>query len=423
VNLLLRGILSKAWAIDNRFISANVSLINSLLEGESIDLSGSLTFSSASVIDKSGLRSNTKLSNAPEGSIAVIDLQGPLMKYDQECGPAGTASVSSWIKQADSNPNIVGIILKTDSPGGTVDGTEELARTIASTKKPIVGYVDGLAASAAYWAVSQTDEIIANGKTSEVGSIGTMASWADMKPIFEKAGVKFHEVYASKSTDKNKIFREAMQGEYDGLIQELDQLNEVFHASVRKGRPNAKDSTFSGAMYLSAEAKKLGLIDSIGTMDDAIKAIQRLKSKNTMKKNTAETHPNLCTALGFENGFESNEEGVHLSAEHIDTLETSLANGAKATADLATANATIATLQAQPDANAEALTAAQTELSTANQTIATLQAELTEFKSKPAHNGGAPAGGIDDLPEAEKGTAYLPNGLENKLANIKYKPQ
>jgi len=398
-------------------------MINTILEGGKLEFQEGLSFSTFSTIEKSGLRSNSSLNNAPEGSIALIELQGPLMKYDQECGPAGTASVSSWIKQADSNPNIIGIILKTDSPGGTVDGTEELARTIASTKKPIVGYVDGLAASAAYWAISQTDEIIANGKTSEVGSIGTMASWADMKPIFEKAGIKFHEVYASKSTDKNKIFREAMQGEYDGLIQKLDQLNEVFHSSVRNARPNAKEAVFSGATYLSTQAKKLGLVDSIGTMDDAIKAIQRLKSKNTMKKNTAETHPNLCTTLGFDNGFESNEEGVHLSAEHIDTLEASLASGAKATQDLAEANALIAAREAETDPNAEALTQAQTELATANETIATLQAEVETLKGKPAHTGGAPAGGGDLIPEGDKPQGFLPNGLEETLSNIKYKGQ
>lgn len=383
------------------------------MDGSMLTEPSEIKFSSAAVIEKNGLRSNNSISNAPKGSIAVINLQGPLMKHDQECGPAGTASVASWIRQADMNPNIEGIILDVDSPGGTVDGTEELARTIASTKKPIVGYVNGLAASAAYWAISQCDEIIAGGKTSEVGSIGTMASWADMKPVFEKAGIKFHEVYASKSSDKNKVFRDAASGEYEGLIAELDQLNDVFHASVQKARPQVKEKTLTGAVYLSTEAKKLGLVDSIGTMDDAIKAIQRLKStRNMSKNNTAEQYPAFTSLLGFTEGFEATEEGVHLSMESIDTLEAALSASATAADDLTAANAA---LNAFPHRIAEL----EADLATATQTIARHEATIATLKDQPAGSGTRPIGTPDPSSTFNKPKSnYVDDGSQALLDQL-----
>ncbi len=414
MNLLLRGILSKPWAIDERFVGAHAAYIASLFEGQGGAVPDSIKFSGHYAIEPSGLRSNTALTNAPKGSIAVIELQGPLMKYDQECGPAGTASIVSWIKQADTNPNIDGIILKVDSPGGTVDGTEELARTIRETRKPVVGFVDGMAASAAYWAVSQADEIIANGKTSEAGSIGTMASWADMKPIFEKAGVRFHEVYASQSTDKNRIFRDAMKGEYDGLIAELDQLNDVFQTNVRKARPNVSDKVMTGGMYLSTEAKKLDLIDSIGSMDDAVKAIQRLKSTRNMSKNkTAEQFPQLCAALGFTEGFEATEEGVHLNMESIQAIEHTLAQHTQQAADL---TASVQALTQTATETAATISANADTIASLQQQVSNLQQENQTLRGQRASNGSAPIGGTDNPPAGEgSASPYVDDGSQALL--------
>lgn len=413
MNLLLRGILSKTWAIDESFLQAHLPMISALINGQSIDTSF-IKASSYEVLSANGSKSNAQISAAEKGSIAVVDLQGPMMKHDQACGPAGTASIAAWIKQADANPNIDGIILKMDSPGGTVDGTEELARVIKATRKPIIGFIDGMAASAGYWAVSQCDEIIASGKTSTIGSIGIMSSFADWKPMLEKNGVKFHEAYATLSTEKNKPYRDAAQGDYTGLVAELDGVNNIFHSTIRAARPGAKDAVYSGAHYLSAEAKKLGLIDKIGTMDDAVKAI-RQKSNSTKMSNTKNlaAFPALCNALGFTEGFATTAEGAHLSEESLATLEAQLVAGTNSFNQLGA-------LTVERDANADALTAANLQITELTTQRDALQQQVDTLGKQRAHGGSAPVATTETVTETQKpASKYVPDGTE-KLAE-KYK--
>lgn len=357
------------------------------------------------------LRSNTSLENAPKGSIAVVDIQGALMKNDQYCGPAGMESIGAWIKAADTNPNIDGIILKVDSPGGTVDGTEELGNIIKGTKKPIVGFINGTMASAAYWIGSATDTLIANGATAHIGSIGVMMSFADVQPALEKAGVKFHEVYSSLSGDKNKAFRDARQGDYTDIIgNTLDPLAQMFTDTVNKnrtGKLSTKENVLTGKMYFAKDAKKFGLIDSIGTMDDAINFI-RTNSSTSKKKNMSaiKQRTHLNATLGITENHASTDEGVFLQDSELDTIEASMATSATLQAEnerLTAENATVATLQASLD--------------TANATIATnairieeLEAEVIALGNEPAGDGSAPAGAADD--QGTKKTAYVDDGSQ-----------
>lgn len=413
MNFLIRHILSQPWAIDQQYVEANLSWIIALAQGDvHVEIPKEITFSSTSLVGAGGNRINGELNNAQPGSIAVIRLSGPLMKNDQFCGPVGTSTVGSWIKQADKNPNIDGIILVGDSPGGTVDGTEELASIVKGTKKPIVGLVDGLCASAAYWVLSQCDEIIANGQTSTIGSIGTMMSWASVRPLLEKAGVKFHEVYSSMSPDKNRMFTEADGGNYSLLVETLDSITKVFHSNVKAGRASIDESALTGHTYLSNQAKKIGLIDSIGNMDAAIKSIQKRKkqSQNMSTNATLEKYPHLCALLGFKEGFESNDKGTFLNDANLATLETSLANAQlAATASVEDKNK-IATLTG--------------DLNTANQNLTAVTTDRDTWKTKAeelgkqrSNNGSDPVlGAVDNPPQNTPGSGpketYVDDGSQ-----------
>ena len=95
------------------------------------------------------------------------------MKNDQYCGPAGMATIGNYIKTADKSEKIDAIILHIDSPGGTVDGTSDLAEIVKNTSKPILAFADGMMGSAAMWIGSATKEIIAANNKTQAGSIGT----------------------------------------------------------------------------------------------------------------------------------------------------------------------------------------------------------------------------------------------------------
>jgi len=89
-------------------------------------------------------------------------LKGVVSKGSGFCGPSGTSALAEKMQMDDENPRVSAHILEIDSPGGAVDGTPEFASIMAGMKKPVVSFVDNMAASAAYWIASQTSHIVTN---------------------------------------------------------------------------------------------------------------------------------------------------------------------------------------------------------------------------------------------------------------------
>ena len=271
---LLSDIFRKPWAIEPMFAATAGKAVVNILSGQNAfpDMK-SKTPTIRGFVDN----------NTPENTkkTALIPIQGALMKYDQECGPAGTKTIGNWINDADNNPEIDSIVLIIDSPGGTVDGTEELANIIASTSKQTIAFVDGMAASAALWIASAANKIIAATDFSEIGSIGVMTSFVNMRPMWEKQGVKFLDIFASQSKDKNRNFLDLLEGKTENYTKEvLDPLADHFIATMKTNRPKIKESQLSGKMYHAKDV--LGsLVDDIGTLDYAIAQSFEIQNSNS----------------------------------------------------------------------------------------------------------------------------------------------
>jgi len=207
--------------------------------------------------------------------VAVIPLQGPLMKNDF-CGDFGTANLARFFRLAENTPSIQSIVLMVDSPGGTVDGTSSFAETVKRSKKPTMSIIDGLACSAAYWIASSANQVVATSKTDMVGSIGTMSSWRDRSKFDEANGIVTRQYYASKSVDKNRAFNEANSGDGRMLVQEtLDPMNNEFTSAVKANRKEKinleSEDVLTGKTYIGNRAKEVGLVDNIMPMDLALK--------------------------------------------------------------------------------------------------------------------------------------------------------
>lgn len=226
-------------------------------------------------------------SEVPAGSIAAIEVRGVLTKngyfdeYEWKRVP-GMALIGQIITEADKSPNIAGILLIIDSPGGTVDGTESLANQVRNSKTPVLAFVDGLAASAAYWVASQANAVVLSGETSEVGSIGTMIQLVNADGFFKRWGLDVHRINATKSTDKNRSVLEAKEGKYELIRSELlDPVNEVFLKSVREGRKGdinlKQENVLTGKLYLGTNAIKVGLADAIGSHQLAIEELGKIQ--------------------------------------------------------------------------------------------------------------------------------------------------
>lgn len=294
------------------------------------------------------------------------------MKDDQFCGPAGMVTIGNLIKSLDQNPNIDAIILDVDSPGGTVDGTMDLAEIIANVSKPILGFANGFVASAALWIISASKEVIASNNKAQIGSVGTIMSFADLQPAYEKLGVKFHSIVSDQSPDKNKMYEDLRAGKYDDYKKEvLNPLTADFIASIKKNRPGVKDDQLTGKVFF-AENLVGSLVDSIGNFDYAVQRASELAAQHkknlelqtkkpvSMKKQYA----NVNTLLDVEQ-LEAQDEGVFLNEDQVAAIDAAIEKGNQATT----------ALQAAGDAK----TKAEADLAAAQASIASKDAEIAQL--------------------------------------------
>jgi ClpP class serine protease len=145
---------------------------------------------------------------------------------------------------------------------------------------------------------AQPNYVFANNNTTRVGSVGTMLSFADMQPMWEAKGVKFHEIYATASLAKNKDFAEARKGNYDAIIKStLDPLNNEFLGAVKANRGDKlnQDKTLNGQVYLAQEAQSNGLIDAIGSLQDAVNKVYELAEAKNQKPNLTQQNTMKAT--------------------------------------------------------------------------------------------------------------------------------
>jgi protease-4 len=213
--------------------------------------------------------------NTTGSKVAVIPIQGTVQKRGGYCS-LGTKDLVGQVQAANRDPEISAIVLDIDSPGGQVDGTEELAQAIALSGKPVVAYIDGLGASAAYWIASQASFIYINSaSTGYAGSLGVLCMSINQEAFLEKQGVKVEILRSSRAVDKARLNPvEAMDDTVRAAVQaDLDQIGETFIAAVTKGRGDklsTKEDVFTGKVYRGSDAKKHGLVDAIGSLQDAV---------------------------------------------------------------------------------------------------------------------------------------------------------
>lgn len=334
---LIYAILNEPWAIQPEWVSTYAHLIDGVfsknLEFEKAEPTLP-ELVAASPFDNPNNDDATEVSNTPI-QVSVIRITGAMTKYDQRCGPAGTATINSWLKSAIDNPDVDAIILFGDGPGGQVQGTETLASTCKSSTKPIVGFVDDMAASALFWVISQSHEIVANNTTAQIGSIGVLSTYQDMIPALEKAGVKTHIITAPQSENKTRLFDKIRAGDYEEYKEKvLRPLAAKFIAQVKASRPNMTDDQFKGDVYYAKDVVG-SMIDHIGDFNFALQraaalvmaqraaAKQTLAHSNPINTMSKPDYNRLAKAAGVPQ-LESADGTITLSADMAAAVESAL---------------------------------------------------------------------------------------------------
>jgi signal peptide peptidase SppA len=207
------------------------------------------------------------------GNIAVIEIDGVLVHkggwIDAACGFVGYNYLLSMFEAAIHDPEVLGIWVVIDSPGGAVAGlfqfVEEMAQMTAEAGgKPVYAWVDEQACSAAYVILSVCDKAYAP-TSAMVGSIGCVATLRTVNRAYDAAGIDV-EIFRSRPRKARGGPFEAMDDETRARIQRsVDEADDVMAAIVAAGRGLTLDAidAMAGDWFEGAEAQHLGLVDAI----------------------------------------------------------------------------------------------------------------------------------------------------------------
>jgi len=288
----LVNILSARWLLAGEVAVNYLPLLVSFLNGQKVTIDASLlgktdskpfAIQGTSDINTVG-RWDLDSPDIPENSVAIIPVQGVMLDSD-------TARLSILLKIAEQNPAINSVLLVVNSPGGMVSQIDLVSDQIRDYSKPVISFVMDLNASAAIWLTSGSKRIIVSSKLNRIGSVGVMTSFTDIWTALKKFGIDHREIYATKSTRKNFLKRNLQNSELTTeeqekpLIDDLDFVNDFFHATVSKNRNIPLESeVFSGDMYYAEKGIELGLADEINTIDYALTLAHKLGLENKINQ-------------------------------------------------------------------------------------------------------------------------------------------
>jgi protease-4 len=288
-NHTISAILRGRWLLDKSWADQHLPLVLSMLQGNNVSFverSGNAVTERPFVIDPQTMQRFESViynwreeryvpnPNIPENCVGVLPISGPITKYNGDCGEPGAIQRNTWLMDMKRRSNISSVILMLDTPGGESRAASTSVSLIKNFGKPILSYVDGMCASLGVWYSSATDEVYFGNEMDELGSVGSYCTIFDFKGYFEKEGIKIHEIYAPQSVDKNKDYRDALQGDYSGIEADLKLHVDAFISFVKQNRGEkaaAHASEWrSGKMFYAKEAVSMGLADGIKPFDQVV---------------------------------------------------------------------------------------------------------------------------------------------------------
>lgn len=249
---------------------------------------------------------NTR-SVALRGDVAVVPITGPIFRYanlfTQISGATSMDVLAKDFTAALEDPQVSSIVLDINSPGGQVTGIAEFAAMVRAAGKPVVAYVDGTAASAAYWIAAAASQVVMS-KNAMAGNVGAVLG-LDTRKDPNRA-----EIVSSQSPNKRPdVATDAGRAQLQALVDAQAQVFIEDVATFRGKTPEAVIADWNGgAVFIAADAVRLGMADRLGTLEEVIAGLAGKQNPKpapipTMKGNamTLEelraAHPELCAAL------------------------------------------------------------------------------------------------------------------------------
>ena len=226
------------------------------------------------------------LQGKEKGKVLVIPIRGIISDAPRRqfitTWPSMVQEIVSQLRKAEDDPEVKAVLLKIDSPGGSVIASDLIYNEIMAFKQrkkaKVVAAMMGVAASGGYYIALPADFILAH-PTTVTGSVGVLFLNPNVSGLMEKIGVDVNVSKTGENKDMGSPFRQATEEE-QGIIQDIvDRLGAQFldHiAEHRKLGPNRLKEISSARIYLADDALKLGMVDSIGYLDEAVSRAKKL---------------------------------------------------------------------------------------------------------------------------------------------------
>lgn len=220
--------------------------------------------------------------------IAQIDLTGVISSAPTS--PFGTSAMlddfAAMLAKAEGDAQVKAVLLRINSPGGSVAASETLAELISSfkerTDKPVVASMAEVAASGGYYTAITADRIIAQPSTI-TGSVGVIVPTLNVSQGMAKLGIRSRSVISGPNKDIANPMEPINEEHYEILQGIVDEFYIDFRTRVLAARPSIEDpdSVLDGKVYTGRKALKLGLVDELGGIPEAFNAAKELAGLNS----------------------------------------------------------------------------------------------------------------------------------------------
>lgn len=276
-------------------------------------------YNSVSILDYAQKTATTASVNSATNEIAIIYAQGEIMGGEGDVTVIGEGSMRRSLQEARTNKDVKAIVLRIDSPGGSALTSDLIWREIELTKKvkPIVVSMGNYAASGGYYIACNANTIFAEESTI-TGSIGVFGVLPNFTTLATKIGIHTEQVKTHANAADYSPFVPLDENFKAVTLEGVEHIYKTFVTRVAQGRKMSfaqVDNIAQGRVWTGAEALKIGLVDKIGGLDDAIaKAASLAKVKEYRTQNYPEYNKNFDDLLA---GFPFAQSKERLIKEEI----------------------------------------------------------------------------------------------------------
>ncbi len=232
--------------------------------------------------------SPSNVGEIPEGTIAVVNCIGPMMKYGNDW-MLGSDEVIWQLDFLNNLQNVKAIILYVDGPGGAVSAISPFIEFAKRKKKPIVALCDASLSLHRWIPDAIADYQMAdNNISARFGSVGVVSNWMDFEKYYENLDIIIHEVYPEESKHKNEIPRAIKEDKEKGYKMLRDMylrpMALAFQEAVKKAHPNLieEEGVLTGRTFGADEAVRLNMINKVGSLKDAMLVAQALSEAQSV---------------------------------------------------------------------------------------------------------------------------------------------